>query len=199
MAFEVLDPDAPSATANAYISVAEFVTWHSDRNVDTTDFDNTQKQGAIVQATDFIDKRFGQKFKGFKRTRSQALEWPRIDAFDEDNFLFDDRPRQLQGATAEYALLALQLARNLAPPVQPGFGIVNVATGETISNAPGAVIEESEKAGPLESKTRYADPTSQNAYRYYGTTLAPDLPSYPQADMWIEQLTESRRRLRRGS
>lgn len=199
MSFTVLDPDAPQADANAYIAVQEFKDHHTDRNVaDVVDglYTDTEIQGAIVQATDFIDKRFGARFRGYRRSRSQSLEWPRLDAFDDGNYLLDPRPQQLARATAEYALLALQLGRDLAPPVAPGFGVLNPATGESTVQASGQLTRNRSKVGPIEDEQEYADQAAR--VRVSGNPLSPDLPSYPQADMWLTELVENRRVLRRG-
>lgn len=193
MAFTVVDPNAPQSDANAYIDVATFNTFHTDRNVQqvvNSDFDPTQIQGAIVQATDYIDKRWGRSFRGFKRTRAQRLEWPRIDAFDNDNYLLDRIPDQLVAATAEFALLALQLGRNLAPAVAPGFAYLD-ANGQVVANGSGQVIATRDKAGPLESEVRYGDATSIAGFMA-------KVPEYPQAESWLLELTTSKRRLRRG-
>jgi hypothetical protein len=201
VAFTVLDTNSPHADANAYITVAEFNSFHTDRQVvQVVDgaYETDAIQGAIVKATDFIDKRFGKRFRGYKRTRQQSLEWPRIDAYDNDDFQLEDRPRQLLAACAEYALLALQLGRDLAPPVAPGFGVVDPLTGEAEVQASGQLVGNREAVGPIETEQRYAQTSTVS--RSSGNRLAPDLPSYPQADLWIEELlrSSSSRRLRRG-
>lgn len=201
MAFTVLDPDAPQSDANAYISVEEFVEHHTDRAVSAVidaEFDDDAIQAAIVKATDYIDKRFGRRFRGYKQSRAQSLEWPRIDAYDNDDFDLDPRPPQLIKATAEYALLSLQLGRDLAPPVTPGFGVLNPDTGTSTSQGAGQVIADRSKVGPVETEKRFAQ-TSQTS-RSSGNPLAPDLPSYPQADLWLEELLRNSvsRRLSRG-
>jgi hypothetical protein len=181
--------------------VAEFNAFHTDRNIaQVVDgaFEDEQIQGAIVQATDFIDKRFGKRFRGFRQTRSQSTEWPRLDAYDNDDYDFDGRPRQLLAATAEYALLALQLGRNLAPPVAPNYGVVDPTTGEAEAQVSGQLIGNREAVGPIETEQKFAQTSTSN--RSSGNPLSPDLPSYPQADMWIEELIVSSvsRKLRRG-
>lgn len=205
MAFTVLDPDAPQADANAYISVAEFTDFHTDRNVQQVvdgEFEPAQVQAAIINATDYIEKRFGRKFRGFKRSRQQRLEWPRIDAFDNDDYTFPGRPEQLLAATAEYALLSLQLGRNLAPPVAPGFGVVDPKTGESVSQATGALVGLKEKVGPIETDERYADASkaTNKPMTSSGSAMTQSLPEYPQADLWLEELLKNRtsRRIVRG-
>lgn len=61
---------------------------------------------ALVKATDYIEKRFGARFKSRKTESDQSLVWPRV-AYEEV------MPKALQQATSEYALRALSAA--LAP------------------------------------------------------------------------------------
>lgn len=203
MAFNVVDPDSPQPDDNAYIDVAFFRQWFTDRGIDTlTPFPTDgEVEGGIVQATDYIDKRFGRRFRGFKRTSSQGLEWPRIDAFDNDNYLLSDIPKQLQAATAEYALLQLQLMRNLAPPVTPTFGYLDPTTGESVSQGSGQVTREREKVGPIETEKEFATTGDQNKPMVSsGSALTQSVPEYPQADLWIEEIIRSTisRRVVRG-
>lgn len=197
MPFIVLNPDAPQANANAYISVAEFTTHHTDRGVTSVvdgDYETTAVQAAIVQATDYIDKRFGRKFRGYKRSGAQRLEWPRIDAIDNDGYLLDPRPRQLVDAACEYALLALQLKRNLAPIPATPFPTIDPLTGAADGQAGGPIKAKTEILGPLETSVEYATTTM------LPSQMAMPLPAYPQADLWLQELINSTtsRRLVRG-
>jgi hypothetical protein len=152
MAFTVEDGTQP-AGANAYLTVADFKTHHTDRGVTAvaeSEFLDTEIQSGIINATDYVDKRFGRRFLGWRRSRSQSLEWPRTDAYDDDDYSLPDIPDQLKKGIAEYALLALQLGRNLAPPPAPDFGIIDPATGEASSTASGQLSRSTEIVGPIE-------------------------------------------------
>ena len=97
--------------ANAYIDVAFADEHHADRgNTAWTDFTTAQRESGIIRASDYVDKRFGVRFVGIRKNKRQGLEWPRLDAFDLDNFLYsgvDAVPRNLKKAVAEYALRTL--------------------------------------------------------------------------------------------
>ena len=197
MAFTLLNPDAPQADANAYISVAEFTVHHTDRGVASVvdgEFEPSDIQAAIIRATDYIDKRFGRKFRGYKRSAHQRLEWPRIDAIDNDGYLLDSRPRQLVDATCEYALLSLQLKRNLAPVPATPFPTIDPVTGVASAEAGGVVKAQTKIVGPIESTVEY-----QTAPMLPSQMSMP-LPAYPQADLWLQELinSSSSRRLVRG-
>lgn len=64
MAF-VVEDGTGIASANAYITVQQFKDYHADRGNTLTGGSGDQ-QKAIVKATDYIDKRFGRRFKGTK-------------------------------------------------------------------------------------------------------------------------------------
>lgn len=184
--------------ANAYIDEAFADDHHTDRgNTAWAAGASGDKQAAIIRATDYVDKRFGQKFRGFKESRSQGLEWPRLSAFDNDDYLFnstDAIPRQLKRAVAEYALIALQLGALLPIPARP-FSTIDPSTGEVVTNAAGQVIGKREKVGPIEEETRFAN-IANNAHitkpAGASSTLvsSSNLPEYPVADEWLKELLE---------
>jgi len=195
--------------ANAYMSVADVDTHHADRGTsDWTNFTTPQKEQAIVRATDFIDKRFGRRFVGLRRTKRQGLEWPRLDAFDQDGFLLSDvdaLPRQLIRACAEYALRAAVIGI-LAPdpplPVpkqDPTDMDLRPEQEET-----GQLTRKREKVGPLE-EDKWFETTSQVIGRNLAagatgvkSSLVNDflIPEYPEADMWLEELLRSSMNIR---
>jgi hypothetical protein len=164
MAFTVEDGSGV-VDANAYVSVAFADTYHSDRNQHTwDDLNDDEKEGFIVRASDYIDKRFGRKFRGFRQTKNQGLEWPRLDAFDDDDYVLDEIPSQLQKATSEYALRAIDNDQ-LAPD--------NEDTGLDASFT---------KVGPIEIE--------DTIKQFGGSSLvAPtSIKDYPEADLWMSEL-----------
>jgi len=196
MAFTVEDGTGV-ADANAYITVAFADDHHSDRgNAVWTGLDSV-KQVAIVKATDYVDKRFGPKFRGFKESKSQGLEWPRLSAFDNDDYLFnglDDVPRQLKKAVAEYALIALQI--DLLPlPARP-FAVLDPATGTVSGGTTGQVLKKRERVDVIEEETEYSDMSNLITRKKPGgssSTLVSDfnLPEYPVADEWLQELIKT--------
>ena len=198
MAFVVEDGSGLS-TATSYISVDFFRDHHTDRGrtVDSGTYSNTLVQGAAVRATDYVDKRFGKKFRGFRESKAQALEWPRLSAFDNDDFLLaaeDEIPRQLQKAVAEYTLIILQIGELLPIPARP-FATVNTTTGEVEGGQGGQVTLKREQVGPIEEETRYSSVSSKSSdtNRVASSTLVDmtKIPEYPEADLWLEELLNS--------
>ena len=168
MAF-VVEDDTGLNNANSYLAVVDFDAYHNDRGNSISGFSTTEKEQALVKATDHIDRVF--RFKGDKGNSLQNLEWPRIDAFDRDNRLISGVADQVKDATAEYALRALEITLLPDPEVD--------ATGSRITR-------RSERVGPIAESVEFA---SGGAYQ---------LPKYPNADRLLRDLVAANRRLIRG-
>jgi hypothetical protein len=198
MAFTVEDGSG-LADANAYITAQEWQDHHVDRGVATANdgtYGTTEIEAAIVNATDYVEKRFGKRFKGWKRSRAQALEWPRTDAYDDDQHTFDDVPLQLKKGVAEYALLVLQLGRNLAPVPGVSFPIIDPETGETSVQGSGFLTRTTEKVDVIEDTKEFD--SGNRPMTSSGNITTQQIPEYPQADMWIEELLTNERAVWRG-
>jgi len=108
------------------------------------------------------------------------MEYPRIDAWDEDNYALPEMPGQLLKATVEYAWIATQQTTGLAPIPAASSGIVQELT---------------ERVGPISTTMKFADrPMTSTG------NLTESLNEYPEADLWMEELIESpaTRRIVRG-
>lgn len=197
MAF-VVEDGTGLATATSYISEAEADDHHTDRGNAAWTGTSTAKQQALVRATDYVDKRFGSSFRGFRESKSQALEWPRIDAFDNDDFLMSDVdriPRLLKKAIAEYALIALQLTDLLPIPARP-FPVLDPATGTVTNNSSGQITRKKEKVDVIEEETQFSNVQQNILQTKPGSSLsglvsAHNLPEYPVADEWLQELLRS--------
>lgn len=153
MTFTVQDDVGGEAEANAYIDVAAFKAYHDDRGNSYGSASDGDIEKAIVKATDYIDRRF--RFVGQRLSAYQSTQWPRLDAFDDDDLLVSGLPQVLKFATAEYALRAL--SASLAPdPDRDG-------SGQTVQSRAQAV-------GPISESVTFAPGA--------GYTL----PAYPLAD-----------------
>ena len=157
MAFVPQNSNGNAPGANAYITVAEFKSYHDDRgnNYDAAEDDAAIEQ-AIVRATDYLDMRFN--FVGERRNLRpvQTTEWPRNGAYDRDRASINDIPVEVKEATAEYALRAIT-ASLLSDPTRDATGA--------------AIIERSESVGPISESVKFAGAASFT------------LPKYPFADL----------------
>ena len=200
--FEVEDGSG-NPDANAYVSIEYVLQYHEDRKNDywvsgagVTDAD---REAAIVRASFYIDKRFRQRFRGFRLQSDQALAWPRSGAFDDDGYQFDPIPKQLARACAEYALRAL-LYQTLAPdPLRP-VPNQDMETGEQGTEViTGQVKSKRVQVGPVSESTTYESAmdviakSSSAGTKAVQTTMMNDfnLPEYPEADLYIEELLRS--------
>lgn len=72
MAFIVEDGTGSNANANAYVDVAFVTTYLTDRNRQTENsWDSSTsavQQASIIKATDYIDRKFFNRFKGKPRS-----------------------------------------------------------------------------------------------------------------------------------
>lgn len=192
MAFTVEDGTG-LANANAFISVAFYRTYHTERgrNVPASPtLADATIQTWIIRATDYLVKRFGLKFKGARTTMVQALPFPRT-GITVDGVEVDDAslPITLQQATAEYALRA-SLVPELAPDPPLPFDTVD-SEGNTVSGS-GPVIAKDEKVGPIEEATTYAGPKDiPTSGKGSETVSGWVIPTYPAADLLIEPLISS--------
>ena len=175
MAF-VVENGTGLANANAYITVAFYRAHHTDRGRDVSAQTDEQVQGFIVRGTDYVERRFGSRYKGERTTLVQSLGLPRTGmTFDGVTYPPDAIPALFQMGIAEYALRAAKYA-DLSPDKPLPFE--REGTDGTVISGGGAVIGSTEKVGPLEDTKQYADPT-------LGRTDW-DMPSYPAADALIQ-------------
>ena len=194
MAF-VLETGAGLTNSNAYISVTFFKEFHSDRGRSIGEFSATEISAAIIRATDYIDKRFGKKFKGSKANSGQSLEWPRSDVWDNsgDRVDSDELPKQLLNATAEYTRLALAF-NDLLPTPARGFATIDETTGGVVTTQT-HVARTRQVVGPIEDEIWYHDTAKREFIRSGGATsdlVSSDyLPEYPVADEWLNQLVNA--------
>lgn len=106
----VVEDGTGKSNADAYISTADVTTYLTARRV-AADFatwtaaDTPTKEIAVRLATQWLDSRYQERWRGVKFDGAQALNWPR-DSVELDGFILSasDLPQQLLDATAELAL-----------------------------------------------------------------------------------------------
>jgi len=110
MAFTVED-GSNVAGANSFASVADADAYFTDRNLDSDWFGlgTSEKESALVRATDYLNTTYRLQWKGDKTSGTQSLTFPRYDIIDEDGFCLASSPlpTPLLYATSEMGL-ALQ-------------------------------------------------------------------------------------------
>lgn len=148
----------PLEFADSYFAVRNQTAW--------TKVDHGLRKSALVRATDYIETRFGMRFRGEKQFPDvQVLSWPRscVELANGVKIAEDAVPAGILKAASEYALRALTGA--LAPdPVMDESGR--------------ALAGKSERVGPISESVTYA------------STGAGSVPAifkpYPAADILIK-------------
>lgn len=178
--------------SNAYASLAFVDQYHLDRGNTKWTGANAVKQAGIVRATDYVDKRFRVRFRGTRSSAEQALQWPRVNAQNDNGFFITDIPTAIKQAIAEYALRAI-LNGVLAPDPSQNTPSQSMVTGvsngtETTS---GVVTSSEDTVGPLKEKRTYANSSSIRVGQPTGIVSGLVLPEYPEADMILEAILRS--------
>lgn len=141
----VVEDGTGKPDANAYVSLSYANDYFTLRGNETWTFASEAEQTvAIVQATDYIDQRWGPLLASERTTDVQALEFPRKK--------WEGMPATLLKATSEYALRAL--ISPLAP--DPEYD----ESGRTVT-------ETKEKVGPITEEKKYADYGTGIQWRAY--------------------------------
>ena len=112
-----------SATANSYASLVEAAAYHTARGNATWTGTDALKEAALIRATQWLDGRYGSQWPGVRRyLRAQALDWPRVDAYDRDGTYIDveTTPPEVRSAVCEAALREMVTPGSLSPDVTPG-------------------------------------------------------------------------------
>ncbi len=150
----VVEDGTGLATAESYISVADAETRLGNLG-DTTFTAKTtaEKEAALRLATEHIEQKYRQRWKGTRLFRAQALSWPRygaiVDGFDVDSTIVPD---EIANATADLALKSL--TETLTPDLERG------------------IVRE--KVGPIETEYDRASPQAKR-FRAVDLALAPFL------------------------
>jgi hypothetical protein len=111
------------AAANSYASLVTAAAYHTARGNTAWTGTDAAKEAALIRATQWLDGRYGDRWPGVRwKLRLQALDWPRVDAFDRDgtDIDFDEVPVEVVNATCEAALRELTTPGILSPDITPG-------------------------------------------------------------------------------
>lgn len=137
--------------AESYLAEADADTYHTNHSgsTDWSGATTARKEQALRKATQYLDGIYRLDWRGYRKTRDQALAWPRSDVFDQDGYLVDSAslPQALKDATAEAALLDITETDGLAP---------KVAT-------PGAIKKTVDQVGTLRTEREYQGGAGQFA------------------------------------
>ncbi len=146
MALIVEDGTALS-TAESYVSEADADALIASLVADSTDWSalsSSGKEDALRRSTAFLDERYGGRFTGERRTREQALLWPRVGG-SENGWEIPEAEVPLQVRRA-LAVLAAEAAKN--PTV--------ALTASLVTSGATLIAEEEDQVGDLKTRVKYA-------------------------------------------
>lgn len=178
------------ADANAYVDVTFVDTYHENRGRGSwaAAASADVKKAAIIRATDFIDAEFGHRFRGYRRTKVQALEWPRNGALDDDYYALsaeDDVPRQLQRAVAELALRALLQGEVMPDPPSP-------VPHHDLSDGSATAQAAQKGYGRLKRVSQAVEGAVEQSKEFDTDAVVSDLrPYYPLAERMLSEILTS--------
>lgn len=89
----VVEDGTAKIDANSYNAISDIDTFASDQNLDDSewaDLEAAAKEAALLNATNDLEARWAGLWVGDRKTKDQALAWPRSWAYDEDGYLLDD-------------------------------------------------------------------------------------------------------------
>lgn len=149
------------ADANAYISVAYADNYFALRgNTVWSALDTAKKEACIIQATDYIDMRWGPFVNSVKTYDIQALVFPRK--------IWPTTPAQVAKACAEYAV------RASVAPLAPD--LLQDESGYQITG-------KKEKVGPLQEDVDYASKGDGSELRHWKSYPGADMLMVPLLGM----------------
>ncbi|MBX5238628.1 DnaT-like ssDNA-binding protein [Rhizobium sp. NLR22b] len=157
-----LDSTVGGANADSYASLAEFKAYADAIGFTYTSvYTDDVIEIAMRKATQYLDRAYRGKWKGFRSDRDQALAWPRMSTqnlpvnyltpsfttgvIDEDGYEIPSNtiPKQVKEAEYEATIISLG-GSDLLPPYPRG----------------NAIKRKKVKAGPVETETEYMDSAS---------------------------------------
>lgn len=165
MAF-VVENGTGVANANSYTDVAFADAYFQDRpNAIWTAATTVEKETSLIKATDYMELRFRDRWKGILSIDATTLSFPRDYLYNRKgeliDFITDGIPTDIQKATVEYALRAL--SADLLPD-------------PTVAESGQAIKRTFDKVGPIETEVEFE-----------GSSARPDLiRPYPTADKLLK-------------
>lgn len=160
MAF-VVETGAGVPNANSYASVSAADGYVADRGIaGWTTLTTSDKQQALIKATDYLEATYRDAWKGNRITATQSLSWPRSNVI-VDGFLL---PANAVPFAVEYSCIEMAL---------------RAASGETLIADQGQRVKR-EKIDVIEIEYQdYSDPTQR--YPFVNKMLSPYLLSSSDA------------------
>jgi hypothetical protein len=144
------------SAANSYVSVAYADTFFASSVANSAwPTDTPKKEAALIESTRVLDSQFD--WLGFIATSTQALRWPRTDAYDMDDREYASNiiPKILMDAVCNYAYFLLQnggLNQTQSPVKEVKIGSIDLKfqEDESVIGVPSYIIKSLQSLGPYQ-------------------------------------------------
>jgi hypothetical protein len=153
---------AITLAVDTYIEVADALQYAEDNGLDIGSGDENT-ESLLKQATKFIDRKYGNRFLGFKAVGDQPLYWPRVVtstfAYRGELWAYtldsDGNPRLFNGIQPELGQAVVEIAAMLAQQID-------------IYSQPNPILQSATyKVGDLESVEAYKSSTGHQVNQFY--------------------------------
>jgi hypothetical protein len=119
----IVETGSGLSNAESFISVADADSYFAARGNAAWTGTDTVKEQALRKATDFMQGRYINRWKGTRTHETQALAWPRENVTDADGYALQSSviPKEVKYACAELAVRSLTaslLPDNLTPNIK---------------------------------------------------------------------------------
>jgi len=143
----MLDATIGGATTNSYVTLAEAITYFSNR-AHASEWEAEENQAnVLITASSVLD--WYVTWKGVQATETQAMGWPRSGVYNKVGTLYaeDVIPQEIKTAVFEYALASLSSDRtadgDLAGLSELKAGSLSLKTDDGIYNTlPGTIPDK---------------------------------------------------------
>jgi len=140
----VVEDGTGKSDAVSYVTVAYADAYHLARgNTSWTGADEV-KEAALIRATDYLDGKYSTRWPGTRESTTQALDWPRVNAYDVDNYILSDVPEGVKKSICEAALVELVDAGALSEEQDRGGQVAREVVGpietEYFAGAPASTV-----------------------------------------------------------
>lgn len=165
----VTEDGTAKTDSETLVSVTDADTYHSNRGNDSwADLDTPVKEQCLRKATDTMQSMYRLRWKGGRKTSTQALDWPRVGCYI-------DEPIQVDYASALHVATTFPylIPSTIVPPEVKNACAELALKAATVTLMPDqtrAVLME--RVGPLETQYDKASP-QQTQYAFIDALLSP--------------------------
>ena len=132
------------ASAVAFVTATDADAYFTARGITKWTGTEAEKEASLVRGADFLERTYAGLWVGSRAETTQALSWPRTSAKDAEGVDISSTviPEQIKRANLEAAYLVIT-GVDLAPAFTAG------------------IVEEKDKAGAVETMSKYGEDGAQ--------------------------------------